>query len=312
MESDLINPPAPSAKPAAVDGSGPSQIDLATYGLKRAWEANLHLGYVNKNGKTVLKDMSFKGPLRVQRPFYPEQGRCHSYVLHPPGGMVSGDKITIGVDLAKDAQALVTTPSAGKIYGADSANVVQRQFIRLSVEGGAVLEFLPQENILFNGANAELDTQVDVAQTGALLAWDIVSFGRPHGGYLFESGALQQRISIRIADEPVLIEAFKTDESLRILESDAGLQGHLHMGSFFVVVPERVSEYDGWLELVREHLPEATDSLKLAATHRRSVLVIRGLADDIETLRNIFIELWKRIRKDIIDAEPTVPRIWLT
>ena len=84
------------------------------------------------------------------------------------------------------------------------------------------------------------------------------------------------------------------------------------MGSFFVVVPERVSEYDGWLELVREHVPEATDSLKLAATHRRSVLIIRGLADDIETLRNSFIELWKRIRKDIIDAEPTVPRIWLT
>jgi len=283
-----------------------------SYGLHRSWQAKLDLRYAVKHDKTRAIDMRFVGPLRVQRPFYPEGGRCHTYLLHPPGGMVSGDRIDISVDVDQGAQALITTPSAGKIYGADSANVVQTQTIQIKVGDHAELEFLPQENILFDGANARLKTVVDISSTSRAILWDIVSFGRPHGGYYFKSGTLQQTIEMYIDGQPCLLEGFETDPELRVLESQIGLMGHLHMASMFIAVPDCVESYDQYVDQIRSLLPEANDQLKLAATHRNKLIIVRGLADDIEVLRNAFISIWQHLRPTILNTKSIMPRIWLT
>ena len=56
----------------------------------QGWQAKLELGFERQYGKTVLAHRRHIGPLTVQRPFYPEGGVCHIYVLHPPGGVVAG------------------------------------------------------------------------------------------------------------------------------------------------------------------------------------------------------------------------------
>ena len=83
------------------------------------WQAELSLGLAKTARGTVLKTCSHRGPLYVQKAFYPE-GRelAHLYLLHPPGGMVSGDDLQINVNMAEGAQALITTPGAGRVYRA--------------------------------------------------------------------------------------------------------------------------------------------------------------------------------------------------
>ena len=55
------------------------------------WEAELALRFVIRDGRTVLGERRHRGPLQVQRVFYPEgTDLCHLYVLHPPGGLVAG------------------------------------------------------------------------------------------------------------------------------------------------------------------------------------------------------------------------------
>lgn len=288
-------------------------IAPSTYGSNRAWKAQLSLGYSYKNSKTILSTMRFSGPLRVQRPFYPEGERCHTYLLHPPGGMVSGDQIEIDVCVDERANATITTPSAGKIYAADSANVVQTQTISLTVKEDASLEFLPQENIIFDGANAKLATEIDVASTGKMIAWDIVSFGRPHGGFLFKSGSLRQQISIRVDGEIVLHEGFKTDPSLAVMESEVGLRGYKHMGSMFIAAPEDEAFYTNWVDDIRSTLADLDDSSQmLGVTHRRKLIIVRALSNDIERLRNTFIQIWQHIRPQVLGVKPIMPRIWLT
>ncbi|MDR2302236.1 MAG: hypothetical protein LBF38_09375, partial [Deltaproteobacteria bacterium] len=70
-----------------------------------AWRAKIALTLgVDKSletgqdlGRSRIKKLSFEGPLRVQKLFYPEKPApgevetCHLYLLHPPGGLVSGD-----------------------------------------------------------------------------------------------------------------------------------------------------------------------------------------------------------------------------
>ncbi|KZY67003.1 MULTISPECIES: urease accessory protein UreD [unclassified Oleiphilus] len=284
---------------------------LSSYGSDRAWEANLHLSYALKSNRTIVSDMRFKGPLRVQRPFYPEQGRCHTYLLHPPGGMVSGDKIDISVDVNEGAESFITTPSAGKLYGADSENVVQTQNIELNVADNATLEFLPQENILFDRANGKLSTSINLSKSSKFIAWDMLSFGRPHGGYHFKSGSLDQLLQIKIDGKLVLHEGFKTDDDLTILSSPVGMMGHLHMGSLFIVVPKKIEHYVAWTEQARELLVN-DETLRMAATQRNGVLMIRALSDDIEMLRNAFIKVWQGLRLAVLEQEPVMPRIWLT
>ena len=55
------------------------------------WLAELDLEFVQKRERTILANKKTRGPLTVQRPFYPESDVCHVYLLHPPGGVVGGD-----------------------------------------------------------------------------------------------------------------------------------------------------------------------------------------------------------------------------
>ena len=113
------------------------------------WVADLSLGFQLIEGKTVLSHRERKGPLAVQRTFYPEGGVCHVYVLHPPGGVVGGDTLALKADLASQTEALITTPGATKFYRSAGSAAKQSQTLSLSTQ--ACLEWFPQENIYFPG-----------------------------------------------------------------------------------------------------------------------------------------------------------------
>src|SRR6185436_819073 len=98
-------------------------------------------------------------------------------LLHPPGGLVGGDELSIDVEVDAGAHALVTTPAAGKVYRTNGATARQTQ--RLRVAEGGTLEWLPQEAILYDGARATLETRVELARDARFLGIDAVCFGLP-------------------------------------------------------------------------------------------------------------------------------------
>src|SRR3990172_7209250 len=117
----------------------------------RSWRAQLALEFERRAARTVLSARRHDGPLVVQKPLYPEgDAVCHTIVVHPPGGMAGGDDIQLKARLDVNAHALLTTAGAGKWYR--SVGPWARQSIQFDVSGGACLEWLPQENIIFNGA----------------------------------------------------------------------------------------------------------------------------------------------------------------
>ncbi len=138
---------------------GETSADLAR---AAPWHASLTLGFSGRDGGTVLDRRAHVGPLRVQKPLYPEGPRvCHAVVLHPPGGIAGGDVLDLGIHAAEGAHALLTTPGAGKWYA--PANVGASQHVTLDVSSGAVAEWLPQPTIFFDGSKADLDTRVTLA-----------------------------------------------------------------------------------------------------------------------------------------------------
>ena len=64
--------------------------------------ASLSLGFSDDNGTTRLTHREHTGPLLVQKPLYPEGERCcHVIVVHPPGGIVGGDRLRLNVNLGE-------------------------------------------------------------------------------------------------------------------------------------------------------------------------------------------------------------------
>ena len=121
------------------------------------WMADLSLGFKLIEGKTVLSHRERKGPLAVQRSFYPEGGVCHVYVLHPPGGVVGGDTQTLKTHHAAQAEALITTPCATKFYR--SAGSVAKQIQILSLSTQACLEWFRRRIFISLAPMLQLKTE---------------------------------------------------------------------------------------------------------------------------------------------------------
>ena len=213
---------------------------------ERRWSARMELDFAVRQGRTALAKMQFHGPLRVQRPFYPEPapteapGRaqaaqpCHCCLLHPPGGLVSGDDLHLDVRLGQGAHALLTAPSASKFYAADSHNVAQRQTNDLSVTGG-VLEWLPRETIIYDGARAEMRTSVELDAASACIGWETVCLGRPAAGELFSTGSVRQSLCVSREGVPLLHEMLRLEGGDALQKGACGLGGHAVAATMFAV-----------------------------------------------------------------------------
>ncbi len=89
------------------------------------------------------------GPLRVQKPFYPEGDLCHVYLLHPPGVMAAQDEMVVRGEVAPGAKALLTTPAANKIYRSTGLRSEVEQHLRAAEDASMNLVAIDQLSAKF-------------------------------------------------------------------------------------------------------------------------------------------------------------------
>lgn len=264
------------------------------------WSAALALDYAVRNGRTAMVARRHHGPLTVQRPFYPEPGGvCHTYPLHPPAGVVGGDSLALSLKLAEDAQVLLTTPGATRWYRSSGATADWAQQCRLAP--GAVLEWLPQESLLFDGARARLSTRVELAPGARFLGWEMLCLGRPANGERFTRGSLDQRLEIYRAGQPRLLDRLCSRDG-----AVAGMRGH---AATAVLIASDASA--AALDQARAVCADARGAL-CAATLLDDFLICRGLAASIEPLAATWRALWSALRPIIVGRAGIQPRIWRT
>ena len=243
------------------------------------------------------------GPLTVQRPFYPEGAPCHIYLLHPPGGVVGGDRLAISVGAAPGAQVLITTPGAAKLYRSAGAEALQTQ--HLQVADGAVLEWFPQEMILFPGARVHNRTEVQLKGDGRFIGWEILCLGRPAIGERFSSGSLRTRLRVSRDGRPLLAELLRIDEG-EGLDAPSRLRAHSVCGTFIASGADA-----GTLTAARAAVAAAS-GLLLGITLLDDLLVARCLGATTETAQRVFCALWTALRPRLLGCEASPPRIWAT
>jgi urease accessory protein len=302
-------------------------MDAASAANPAGWQAHLRLRFggsphfpakgVSPAGRTRLIEREHRGPLVVQRPFHPEGDPCHVYLVHPPGGVVGGDELRIDVQVDEGAHALITTPAATKFYRCEARVSSQTQELRAA---GATLEWLPQENIFYRGADVRTATRVHLDERSRFIGWEIGCLGLPARGEAFDAGALKLDfelwraaylpsgrpvpVSQETRNVPIFVDRLRLTGASPARGARWGLAGHEAVGTLLATPAQRES-VEAVRELVADH-PFA------AVSRVDGVLVLRALAPQAEAVRKLFIAAWQRLRPAIVGREAVPPRIWAT
>ena len=288
----------------------PKQSESQT--LQQLWYAKLELGFAKQVNRTVLQHRKHSGPVRVQKMLWPEKtGICHAIIVHPPAGIAGGDHLTFDMRIEDQAHALVTTPGAGKWYRTNGKKAFQH--IHIQVKQNAVFEWLPQETMLFDGANASSETQIHLDQSASFIGWDMLVIGRQARQETFSTGAYKNQFKL-CRDQQLLVAdtlSFKGND--RWLSSCLGMHGRAVMGSFWAVPPEHFrasSVLEEHIDLIRELMMRM--NVPVTLTLLGDVICARYLGDDVRHCHDAFAAIRAKLRRYWFDLDEEFPRIWRT
>lgn len=275
--------------------------------LPSAWLARLDLGFERRGAETILARRDHLGPLRIQKPLYPEGADlCHAIVLHPPAGIAGGDRLQIGIEAGAGARALLTTPGAGKWYR--SAGPWAEQAVTIKVGAGGTAEWLPQESIVFAGAQARMRTTVELGEGARYLGVETLCFGRRASGETFGGGSLRLATDIRLAGRRLWHERGQIDGGSPLMSSPIGLAGY----SVCATVLAAGSEIDAAALAACRAAASRETGAQWGVTVMPQLFVGRYLGHSAEAAREWFIALWETLRPAFIGRPAAVPRIWNT
>lgn len=272
------------------------------------WAARLELEVSRDGGRSRVSHVQHRGPLRVQRPFYPEgDSPVHVYLLHPPGGMVGGDELETEVRVHPGAELLVTTPAAQKLYR--SLGAVSSQRVKMHVAERGSLEWFPSETIIFDGARARQDVSVELAAGAAFIGWDIGCFGRPASDLAFARGELAQSFELRRERELLVVERTRVAGGSRALGEAWGYAG-APVYAVLYAAPREPEAAAALASSLRTALAGATSECAVTAVD--GVLALRVLGARVESVRATLLLGWQALRPEILGRAASAPRIWAT
>jgi urease accessory protein len=274
------------------------------------WLATLTLDFDAKNGRSYLAKKQHNGPLVLQKTLYPEgETVCHGIIIHPPGGVAGGDELILNVTLQANASALLTTPGAGKWYKANG--VAASQHLQFELAGKSSLEWLPQENILFNGSIVDFSAEIHLSEEACYAGWEILCFGRQARGESWLTGNLKQKLLIKRAGKAIWQEGAHLQANDRFFQSSIGLGGNVVSASF--VIAAGAVPADLFAKCQQFEIDNASDSkAKFGVSALPEVFSARYIGMSAQSARHYFEGLWHILRPWYVSRPAARPRIWNT
>jgi urease accessory protein len=282
------------------------------------WKASLTLNFNTQVRRTFLEKKQHSGPLVIQKTLHPEGERiCHGIIIHPPGGVAGGDELTLKVALADNANVLLTTPGAGKWYKAN--NKLASQHLHFDIAENACLEWLPQENILFDGAMVEFSAEINLTESARYAGWEILCFGRQARGERWLTGKLAQNLTIKRTNKIIWQERAMLEADDRFFESLIGLNGNVISANFVIAAGAVPVELLNICQQIQTEDAFNLDAFNLMDKPARfgvsalpQVFCARYIGMSAPAARQYFEKLWHILRPWYLNQSAVRPRIWNT
>ncbi len=274
------------------------------------WHGHLALAY-ESDGTTTRSRSRHSGPMRVLASLYPEgPAVCHHVLVHPPGGMVSGDVLELDLQLGPGSHCVLTTPGATRFYR--SSGEAARQQVQASLGAGARLEWLPMETICHRSTQARNSLRFSLEPGAQMIGWDLLALGLPASGEAFDHGSMEQDIEL----PGCWLERCRIDGAdRRLLDSPIGWAGRSVLASLWFAGGDPIKENlrQSLLELARERSAQSALGASAGATSPNDRLVVlRVLAARVEPAMKLLAEVRAGWRQAAWGLAASPPRIWRT
>ncbi|WP_320670579.1 urease accessory protein UreD [Patulibacter defluvii] len=126
-------------------------------------------------------------------------------MTNPSGGLLGGDRLETAIEAGPGTAVSIATQGATRVYRAgDGPPTVLTTTV--AVGAAARVEWIPHHLMPYAGAAVHQRTRVDVAASGALLAWEVLCAGRSAHGERFAWRALDTRLRVVRDGRPLLTD----------------------------------------------------------------------------------------------------------
>ena len=267
----------------------------------RSWlprtQGSVRLGFVRDGAETRLSALRQAGAARVRFPKPAGNAAPEAVLLNTAGGLTGGDRIDIHVSLADRCEATVTSAAAEKIYRSlgDATEIA----IDLQLGHGSSCCWLPQPTIMFNGANLERRTRVDMAADARFLAVEMLIYGRTAMGEDVRRGSIRDGWRVRRDGRLIFADTTRVSGAVAdVLGRGATLDGARATAMLLYVAPDAQAR----LAEVRALLEPSSSTAGVSSWN--SILVVRAAAREsrklLHGLQPVIVRLSGR----------PLPRVW--
>jgi urease accessory protein len=249
-----------------------------------------------RDGVTRRARVREEGPLRVRCPGAPGK-ELEAITINSAGGIAGGDRFEIAVSVAENARLTMGTAAAEKIYR--SLGIDATIAMKFELAEGASLAWLPQETILFDGAQLSRSIEIDMAPDARLIFAEAMVFGRSGMGEEVAQGRLFDRWRLCREGRLVHTEAMRLDGAIAArLAETAVAKGAVAFATVLVVPGD-----DGTATMVRALTGRFHGEVGASAWN--GLAIVRLCAKDGAALRHDLIIILRAF------CGPSLPRLWL-
>jgi urease accessory protein len=164
-----------------------SSVVVANCGVR----GHLHIECrVDATGRTFLSRQAFRAPIHLSKPHW-DGNHLIVNVVNPTAGLFAGDHVEMTARICSGARAVLTSPSAARVFRAKDPATRTQVTHTFIVEGGGRLDVFPEMLIPHAGARYVQTTRIDVHAGGQLFFTEMIAPGRTASGEAFDYDQLE-------------------------------------------------------------------------------------------------------------------------
>lgn len=245
---------------------------------------------------SVIDRLYQSGAAKIRFPASPDSRSCEAVLINTAGGLTGGDRLSWRFCAGEDAKLICTSQACERIYRSRDGEPA-RLSVKIDIDKGARVNWIPQETILFDGCALERSLEADLAPDASLLVVEALVFGRAAMGETVRRVSLRDRWTIRRDGRLVFADAvsFAGNDMEDQLQRRAVAKGHRALATVVLVAPDA----EHHLGHVRARFPD------IASSAFAGKLLARLTANEAHDLRKMLIPL-----AELLSGENALPKVW--